>query len=461
MLSTLWPILLEFRAIFIHQSSFMWFCSVIVGISAGSDDIGGVTSIARNLQMTEYGYWGLSRFFESHAKRLYEIQMMWVSLAMQKIFDEPIKVGGRVLAIVDGTKLAKRGRKMPGIIGLKDTSNNCWIRGHHFEQLCLVVRSTAKLFPVPLVTSLLTGFDDGKVLSERCSDFILRYPQLQGCLIVGDAWYSKSKIIIELASSGMIAMITRLANNVVAYEPFVQNPFEAPRRGRKRKYGKKIKLKDLFEGPMDTWKILDNSGQEMELRGWHQDLLWMPLKMMVRFVGVEHPQKGRIILLSSDTSINPSEIAQAYVYRFWIEVGFHTAKSLLGSFSYRFWVKAMDHLRSFPKELKINELPEHIAEKVTRKIQTIELFITCAGIAQGILVYLSINHADTVAKQARFWLRTKRGGPACERIASAYVKLSLRNLRKAESNANPLEKFLSEKQGWCSREDNSSVGEAA
>ena len=461
MLNILWPILLEFRVIFIHQSSFLWFCSAVIGISAGSDDIGGITSIVRNLQMTECGYWGLSRFFEAHAKRLKEIQMMWVSLAMKKIFDEPIKIGDRVLAIVDGTKVAKRGCKIPGIIGLRDTTNDCWMRGHHFEQLCLVVRSTANLFPVPLVSTLLTGFDDGKSLAERCSNFILRYPQLKGCLIVGDAWYSKSKIIIELARSGMIAMVTRLANNVVAYEPFVQNPFELPRRGRKRKYGKKIKLKDLFESPMETWKILDNSGQEMEVRGWCQDLLWKPLKMMVRFVGVEHPEKGQIILLSSDSSIKPTEIAQAYVYRFWIEVGFHTAKSLLGSFSYRFWVKAMKRLCSFPKESKIEDLPANIAKKINQKIQTIELFITCAGIAQGLLVYLSIQHADTVAKQARFWLRTKRGGVAGERIAAAYVKLSLRNLMKATPKANPLEKFLSEKQGWGSIEDNSSPDVAA
>lgn len=121
----------------------------------------------------------------------------------------------------------------------------------------------------------------------------------------------------------------------------------------------------------------------------------------------------------------------------------------------------MNRLGSFPEESKIEDFPANIAEKIKQKIQTIELFITCSGIAQGLLVYLSIQHADTVAKQARFWLRTKRGGPACERIAAAYVKLSLRNLMKAAPNTNPLEKFLSEKQGWGCSEDNSSVGEVA
>jgi hypothetical protein len=455
MLSTLWPILLEFRSVFIHQSSFLWFCTVVVGLAAGSDDIGGVTSIARNLQMTERGYWGLTRFFDNHDKKLRSIQMAWVSLAM-RLFDTSVTIAGRVLVIADGTKASKRGRKMPGVIGLKDTSNDCWIRGHQFEQLCLVVRGLANFFPVPLATSLLTGFDDGKSLSERCTDFILRYPQLQGCLIVGDAWYSKSKIIIELARKGAIAMVTRLAKNVVAHEPYLENPFAPKRRGRKCKYGKKLKLYDLFDGTMETWTIFDNSGNPMEVRGWCRDLLWKPLKMLVRFVGIEHPEKGRMILLSSDVTFGPTDIAQSYVYRFWIEIGFHTAKSLLGSFSYRFWIKVMDRLGSFPKEINLAKIPAALANRMLEKVRVIELFITCAGIAQGLLVYLSIYHTGTVAHQARFWLRTKRGGIAGERIAAAYVKLSLRNLSKAKPDSTPLEKFIAEKQGWVIPTDDSS-----
>jgi hypothetical protein len=446
--------------VFIHQSSFLWFCTVVIGLAAGSDDIGGITSIARNLQMTERGYSGLTRFFGNHNKRLRAIQMTWVSLAM-RLFDKPLMIAGRILVIADGTKATKRGRKMPGVIGLKDTSNDCWIRGHQFEQLCLVVRGLANLFPVPLATTLLTGFEDGKTLAERCTDFILRYPQLQGCLLVGDAWYSKSKIIIELARIGAIAMVTRLAKNVVAYEPHIEDLFAPIQRGRRRKYGKRLKLFDLFDGPLESWTILDNSGQPMQVRGWCRDLLWKPLRMLVRFVGIEHPEKGRMILLSSDITFGPTDIAQAYVYRFWIEIGFHTAKSLLGTFRYHFWLKAMSHLGSFPKEIKLSGLHADLANKMLKKTHVIELFIACAGIAQGLLVYLSIYQADTVASRARFWLRTKRGGAVGERIAAAYIKISLRNLGKAKSDATALEKFISEKQGWGTHEENSLEKSAA
>lgn len=461
MLSTLWPILLEFRSIFIHQTSFLWFCTVVIGICAGCDDIGGMTSIARNLLMTEHGYCGLSRFFSAHGGRAMDLQKIWMSVAMGKLFSDPIKVAGRLLVIIDGTKVAKRGRKMPGVIGLKNTSKDTWMRGHHFEQLCMVACGVANFFPVPLASTILTGFDDGKTLTERCSEFISRYPQLYGCLVVGDAWYSKSKLIIELARNHHIAMITRLANNVVAYTPYVANPFDLPRRGRKRKYGQKIKLCELFDAPLETWTIFDNSGQPMEVKGWCRDLLWKPLKMMVRFVGVQHPEKGRMILLSSDVTIEPIPIAQSYVYRFWIEVGFHTAKSLLGSFTYRFWLKAMDRLGSFPKEMKLESLPVELSTKLREKLQVIELFVTCSAIAQGLLVYLSIHHADVVSRQARFWLRTKRGDVAGERVAAAYVKISLRNLLKANPNATPLEKFICDKQGWTTANGSASEKQVA
>ena len=449
MLNNLWPVLLQFRHIFIHHTSFLWFCTIVIGLAGGCDDIGGITSIARNLQMTERGYWGILRFFSTHANKLSTIQDVWLSLTMRH-FDTVVKIAGRTLVTTDSTKTSKQGRKMPAIIGLKDTSNDCWMRGHQFEQLCLLVQGAKKLFPVPLVATLLTGINDEKSLAERCTEFLLRFPELHGCLLVGDAWYSKSKIIIELARRGSIAMVSRLAHNAVGHEIYIPNPFVPAKKGRKRKYGKKIKLSELFERPMESWTLHDNNGNPMVVQGWCYDLLWKPLKMMVRFVGIEHPDKGRMILISSDVTMKPTDIAQAYVYRFWIEVSFHIAKSLIGSFTYRFWLKSMDRLGSFPEEIRLSELPVNIAQSIVEKIRSIELFVCCACIAQGLLVYLSIHHADMVAAKARFWMRTKRGGIAGERISAAYVKLSLWNLSKTKANSCPLEKFIAERQSWTS-----------
>jgi len=438
MINTLWSILLEMRSAFSNHLTFMWFSTVVVGLAAGCDDIGGMTNIIRNLNMGHRGYSSLTRLFASRGVNHARLCQCWLSLAIQHLFEsDAIKIGGRLMVIVDATKVAKRGKRMPGIIGMKDTTNDCWMRGHYFEQLCIVARSSLQLYPVPIAITMLAGF------VEKAA-----FPQLQGCLIVGDAWYSKSKLIIALARQGSIALVSRVAHNASARLPHIASPFDTPRCGRKRKYaeGPKIKLFSLFEQPLQTWVLQDNRGQEFTVQGWCRDLMWEPLGLMVRFVGVHHPEKGRWILMSSDTSMNATEIAQAYVYRFWIEVGFHTAKSLLGSFTYRFWSKSIDKLGSFPKEIDLSSLPAKTAEQFRQKVKSIELFAFCSMIAQGLLVFLSINYGTKVANGSRFWMRTKRGDIACERLAAAYIKIELWNLCQAAPSNQLLEKFIQERQ---------------
>ena len=453
MINTLWQILCEMRIAFSNQMTFMWFCSVVVGMAAGCDDIGGMSGIIRNLNMGQRGYSSLNRFFVSSAINHARLSQLWLSLVIQRLFSSnAIKIAGRLLVVVDATKVAKRGKRMPGVIGMKDTTNNCWMRGHYFEQLCIIVRSSLQLYPVPIAIKMLAGvvekIEPDKSLVDHCTDFIASYPQLQGCLIVGDAWYSKSKLIIGLARQGSIAMVTRVAHNTVARKPHIASPLDPPRRGRKRKYaeGPKIKLFSLFDETLQTWILKDNRGKELIVQGWCRDLMWEPLGLMVRFVGVSHPEKGRWILMSSDTNLNPTEIAQAYIYRFWIEVGFHTAKSLLGAFTYRFWSKSIKKLSSFPKEMDLSSLSEEIAEKTRQKVKSIEIFTICSMIAQGFLVFLSINYSEKIATGSRFWMRTKRGDISCERLAASYLSIELQNLSQAKLSTQHLENFIQEQQ---------------
>ncbi len=52
------------------------------------------------------------------------------------------------------------------------------------------------------------------------------------------------------------------------------------------------------------------------------DLLWKPAGAMVRFILVDHPTRGRIILLSTDLTMEAQEIILLYSLRFKIEVAF-------------------------------------------------------------------------------------------------------------------------------------------
>ena len=133
MLSTLWRILAQLRSAFSHNLTFMWFCSFVIGVSAGSDNIGGVSGVVRNLGVADRAYHSLLRIFASNAVDHCRLAQLWMSLSLSLFEAKLLCVAGRKLFIVDATKEAKTGRKMPGVLGMKDTVNDCWMRGHYFE----------------------------------------------------------------------------------------------------------------------------------------------------------------------------------------------------------------------------------------------------------------------------------------------------------------------------------------
>ena len=111
-------------------------------------------------------------------------------------------------------------------------------------------------------------------------------------------------------------------------------------RGRRRVYGEKVRLRDLFDEP-DAFTeaaspIYGEKG--VTLRYCVADLLWRPVGVTVRFVLVIHPTRGRKILLCTDTATDSLEIICLYGVRFKIEVSFKQAIHTLGAYGYHFWM---------------------------------------------------------------------------------------------------------------------------
>ncbi|MFT4638222.1 MAG: hypothetical protein ACI8T1_001541 [Verrucomicrobiales bacterium] len=65
---------------------------------------------------------------------------------------------------------------------------------------------------------------------------------------------------------------------------------------------------------------------------------------MVRFVLVDHPVRG-IILLTTDLTLSAEEIILLYSLRFKIELTFKQAVHSVGSFGYHFWMAEMKPIK--------------------------------------------------------------------------------------------------------------------
>ena len=60
----------------------------------------------------------------------------------------------------------------------------------------------------------------------------------------------------------------------------------------------------------------------------------------MRFVLVNHPQRGTIILLCTDLQLDPVEVIMLYAYHYKIELSFRHALHVIGVCSYHFWMLA-------------------------------------------------------------------------------------------------------------------------
>jgi hypothetical protein len=417
-----------------------------------------VTSYVNALGLGEQVYQQALHWFESRAFSVKGLCHHWGQWLSQH--PHLYRLKGERVYVGDGIKVAKEGRKMPGVKRLhqesEDVSKPEWIRGHYFNALSLLLSAGQACFAVPLILQLHDGLiaqtnpvkpkSKGKksTLVTQMADLCTTYAQ-QGSYVVLDAYFACEPVLRRIRRHSL-QLISRVRCSTVAYAPFTAVPtIKGP--GRPRQWGSPVKLQTLF-APLhqcqqaQVWLY----GQLTTVYYQCFELYWDSPKTPVLFVLTQLPKGKQLILLSSDVSLSGPEVIAAYGLRFKIEVTFRTLIYLLGGFAYRFWLKAMTTAPTWPTNLNLADYPQSVQTRILAKVEAFERFLTLNAIALGLLQILALEFPSQVWSQFPRWFRTlpKHGYPS-ERIAQLALQHHAEGLFLKSPSTLLLPKFIAAK----------------
>lgn len=408
-----WSVMMLLRPAFPRQRTFLWFVSAVCGFCIRTDLL-GVTSFVRCLGLKPELYDRLLDMFHCKGLDFKKLRRLWVKAVLQVSSGMLWKVNGRIVLIGDGVKNPKSGKKMPGVKKLHQESESNtkpeYIFGHSLQAVSVVAKASGWLTAIPLGAEI----HEGVVFSNRCRKTLLdRMLELVASLgidmpayYVFDAYYGAEKMIAGVLDKGD-HLITRMRSNAVAY----LEPDEAsqPSRGRRRKYGRKMKLSSVF-AEKDGWTDGECLvyGVRTKVRFKSRVMLWRQAGRKVLFVFAVLENGKKAMFLSTDTGLSALDVIELYSARFRIEVGFKVSIRIVGAMGYHFWMSGMKPVDRKGKNQYMHRTSEGYRYAVRRKLAAYHNYMQCGIIAHGTMTLLSILKPDLCWTNFGSWMRTMR-----------------------------------------------------
>jgi len=444
MLEELKSFLLFMRPAFSRRATHCWFVVVFVGFILRTDNF-GVSSIIRALFLPPESYTSLLHFFHSSAWDIETTMAIWWQWLVKKNIAH--RINNRLVLIGDHTKTPKDGRKIPAVTTLHQDSETgskpSYFRGHHWGCVGILMRTCDKYFAVPLWANIQEGLtlladSDEKRLLPKTVQIVEMAKRTAIAMsaksyLVLDAYFAVGPVFLAAAAklngiSNFVHILVRAKKNVVAYgKPPKKDPHK---RGPAKKYGKKLKLMTLFDSKAKCYTFqeieADIYGHSENIRFLVLDLLWKPVKGMLRFILVE-TSRGRIILITSDFNLDAVTAIQLYCRRVTIETMFETLKNTLGSMAYHFWSQYLTRASRKPKKNKARKQESSDLAKTNNTLAAIEKFVNVQLLVLGMLQLIAKQFPAEVKSKANCWLRTVSSKTPSEFVTRTAVANMLKN----------------------------------
>jgi hypothetical protein len=445
MIGMLLDCLKALRPAFSREAAYRWFVIALFGFLL-RNDLWGVSSIVRALALTPGAYPCLLHFFHSSAWDAETLLAFWRGWLLRQGLEH--RVNERIVLIGDHTKTPKDGRKIPDVETLHQDSETAskpsYFRGHHWGLLALWTGGGQRDFATPLWAEIHPrGSDESRVTRMVAAAAAIAKDLGQAYLVL-DAFFASGPAFLTAAALGGLHILTRAKSNTVAYKPA---PAPAkPRRGRKRLYGKKIKLYDLFDARAAPFQTVRATvyGTAQDVRILTLDLLWKPTKGMLRFILVESA-RGRMVLITSDLTLAATDALEMYCARTRIETLFNSIKNLLGAMAYHFWSRYLPKASRRPLHNQTNAPVSSRPDKTRTTQQAIAKFFAVHIIALGLLQVLACRCGAQIHRIAHCWMRTPCGKTPSESYARAAVT-NLWNEFSTENTNNEIVRIIRQKQ---------------